>query len=88
MAHHRFRKGETYDEQLGEATLKKIGNKKWRERTRKAFANFHEVVNYDRLYVGGGNAAKLDGHVDSSVTIVGNIAGILGGVKLWDLPDD
>ena len=88
LAHHRFRKGETYDEQLGEAALKKIGNKKWRKRTRKAFANFHELVNYDRLYVGGGNASKLDGHVDSSVTIVGNIAGILGGIKLWDLSDD
>ena len=88
LAHHRFRKGETYDEQLGEAALKKIGTEKWRKRTRKAFANFHELVNYDRLYVGGGNATKLQGHVDSSVTIVGNIAGILGGMKLWDLPVD
>jgi polyphosphate glucokinase len=88
LAHHRFRKGETYDEQLGKEALQKIGPKKWRKRAHKAFANFSELINYDRLYVGGGNASKLDGHVDSSVTIVGNIAGILGGIKLWDLPDD
>jgi polyphosphate glucokinase len=88
LAHHRFRKGETYDEQLGKEALQKIGPKKWRKRAHKAFANFSELINYDQLYVGGGNASKLDGHVDSSVTIVGNIAGILGGIKLWDLPDD
>jgi polyphosphate glucokinase len=88
LAHHRFRKGETYNEQLGKEALKRIGQTKWRVRTRKAFANFHELVNYDRLFVGGGNASKLDGHVDPSVTIVGNIAGILGGIRLWDLPDE
>lgn len=52
LAHHRFRNGETYDEQLGSETPKKIRNEKWRKRTLKAFANFHELVNYDRLYVG------------------------------------
>jgi polyphosphate glucokinase len=87
LAHHPFRKGETYDEQLGNAALEKIGAKKWRRRAHAAFCNFHVLLNYDRLYIGGGNAQLLDGHVDPSVTIVGNIAGILGGIKLWDLPD-
>ncbi len=88
LAQHPFRKGETYDEQLGNEALQTIGTRKWRKRAHKAFANFHELINYDRLYVGGGNASELKGHVDSSVTIVGNIAGILGGIKLWDLADD
>lgn len=88
LAQHPFRKGETYDEQLGNEALQKIGAKRWRERTRKAVANFHTLINYDRLYWGGGNAKVLDAHVDKSVTIVGNIAGILGGIKLWDLPEE
>lgn len=88
LAHHRFRQGETYDEQLGTEALQKIGSKRWRKRTHKAFANFSELINYDRLYVGGGNASKLDGHVDPPITIVGNIAGILGGIKLWDVSED
>jgi len=25
--------------------------------------------------------------VDASVTIVDNVAGILGGIRLWELPD-
>lgn len=87
LAQHPFRKGETYDEQLGNAAFEKIGASAWRKRVRKAIGNFHVLINYDRLYIGGGNAQALKGHVDPSVTIVGNIAGILGGIKLWELPD-
>jgi len=87
LAHHLFRKGETYDEQLGNAAFKTIGARKWRKRAHEAISNFQVLINYDRLYIGGGNAQALAGHVDPSVTIVGNIAGILGGIKLWDQPD-
>jgi len=87
LAHHPFRKGETYDEQLGNAAFERIGAKKWRKRVRKAFGNFHVLINYDRLYVSGGNAQALKGHVDASITIVGNLAGILGGIKLWEGAD-
>ena len=88
LAHHPFRKGETYDEQLGNAAFEKIGPKKWRKRVREAIRNFHVLINYDRLYVSGGNAQALKGHVDPSVHIVGNVAGILGGIKLWDGAND
>jgi polyphosphate glucokinase len=87
LAHHPFRKGETYDEQLGNAAFEKVGARKWRERVRDAIRNFQVLINYDRLYIGGGNAKVLKGHVDPSVTIVGNIAGILGGIKLWEGAD-
>jgi polyphosphate glucokinase len=87
LAHHPFRKGEAYDEQLGNAAFERIGAKKWRKRVRKAFDNFHVLINYDRLYVSGGNAQHLEGHVDGSITIVGNMAGILGGIKLWEHPE-
>jgi polyphosphate glucokinase len=88
LAHHPFRKGETYDEQLGNAAFERIGAKKWRERVRKAIGNFQVLINYDRLYISGGNAQALKGYVDPSVNIVGNVAGILGGIKLWDGADD
>jgi len=87
LAHHPFRKGETYNEQLGDATLRKIGAKRWRKRALQAFSNFNVLLNYDRLYVGGGNARLLVGHVDPSVTIVDNVAGILGGIRLWELQE-
>ncbi len=87
LAHHPFRRGETYDEQLGNAAFEKIGAGKWRKRVRDAIRNFQVLINYDRLYIGGGNAKVLKGQVDPSVTIVGNIAGILGGIKLWEGAD-
>ncbi|MGH9169255.1 MAG: ROK family protein [Acidimicrobiales bacterium] len=84
LAHHPFRKGETYNDQLGDAALKRIGQGKWRKRVLEAIANFQSLTNYDHLYVGGGNARLLAKHVDSPVTIVDNLAGILGGIKLWE----
>jgi polyphosphate glucokinase len=87
LAHHPFRKGEEYDEQLGDATLRRIGFKKWHKRLEEALGNFQRLINYDRLYIGGGNARLLVGHLDPSVTIVDNLAGILGGIKLWELAD-
>jgi polyphosphate glucokinase len=86
LSHHPFRKDQTYDQQIGDAALRRIGLRKWRKRVDEAFANFHRLLNYDRLYVGGGNSRLLVGYLDPSVTIVDNVAGILGGIKLWELP--
>jgi polyphosphate glucokinase len=83
LAHHPFRKGETYNDQLGEAALKQIGIAKWRKRVVEAIGNFERLVNYDSLYLGGGNARHMQGHIDPSITIVDNVAGIVGGIKLW-----
>jgi polyphosphate glucokinase len=84
VSHHQFRRGETYNEQLGEAARKGIGNKKWRKRVHIAIDTLHELTNYDHLYIGGGNSARLAGHVAEDITLVDNEAGILGGIKLWE----
>lgn len=84
LAHHPFRKKETYNEQIGDAALQRIGVKKWRRRVIEAIGNFESLVNYDKLYLGGGNSHHMADHVDDSITIVDNVAGILGGIKLWE----
>jgi polyphosphate glucokinase len=86
LAQHPFRQGQTYDEQLGDAPMRRIGAKKWRKRLEEAIKNFEVLLNYDRLYIGGGNARFVVGYIDPSVTIVDNVAGILGGIRLWDEP--
>ncbi len=90
LAHHPFRNGETYNEQLGEAAREKIGVKRWRSRARLALQSFADLVNFDHCFVGGGNSRLLVGRLDESrYTVVDNIAGILGGIKLWsDVPTD
>jgi polyphosphate glucokinase len=43
----------------------------------------------DHLYVGGGNAKKLDpGTIGPNRTIVPNISGLLGGIALWERTGD
>jgi polyphosphate glucokinase len=83
LSHHPFRKGETYDEHLGNAARKKVGNKKWNKRVRKAIDELRSLTSFDHLYIGGGNAKKIDFELDPDVTLVSNEAGIRGGVALW-----
>ena len=85
VAHQPFRKGETYNEQLGEATRKEIGEERWNKRVGKAIDNMRALIFFDHLYIGGGNSRRLNrDHLDDDVTMVDNTAGILGGIKLWE----
>lgn len=84
LAHHRFRKGETYEEQLGRAALKKVGPKTWNARLLKAIDSLSRVLNYDRLYLGGGEVKHIEVELPKNVTTVSNTLGLLGGIKLWE----
>ncbi len=85
IAHQPFRKGETYNDQLGEATRKEIGDERWNKRVHKAIVNLRALMFFDHLYIGGGNSRRVSRHnLDDDVTIVDNTAGILGGIKLWE----
>jgi polyphosphate glucokinase len=83
LAHHPFRQGETYDQQLGNAARKEIGGARWNKRVKKAIDTLRRLTNFDHLYVGGGNAKKIEFTVGPDVTIVSNEAGMKGGVALW-----
>ncbi|GAA0637751.1 ROK family protein [Sporichthya brevicatena] len=78
-----FRRGETYDQQLGDHARRAIGNRSWTRRFDRALARWHAVLWWDRLYVGGGNAKHLVGDLSFEHTRVGNEAGLRGGFKLW-----
>ncbi len=84
VAHHPFRHGETYNQQLGEAALQEIGQKRWNKRVEKAITCLFELLHYDHLFVGGGNAKHLAFDLGPLGTVVDNKAGILGGIWLWD----
>ena len=83
LAHHPFDKGLTYEEKLGDAARKKIGKKKWNRRLLKAIRTLEHAFNYDRLYIGGGNAKQIIMKLPSNTKIVENVAGLLGGLALW-----
>ncbi len=83
MGHHPFRKGETYEQQLGREALERKGKKKWNSRLAKAIANLEHLFNYDNLYIGGGEAKNINFELPSNAKVVPNVDGLLGGIKLF-----
>src|ERR1700712_1701336 len=83
LAHHPFSKGKTYDQYVGERALEKEGLDKWNSRMKKVLKVLKTVINYDYLYIGGGNSDKLNFKLDKNMKIVSNQDGIKGGSRLW-----
>jgi polyphosphate glucokinase len=86
LGHHPFHKGKTYEDELGNRALGKKGKKKWNKLAMEAIGDLQQTFNYDRLYIGGGNARLLEAKLPSNVKIVSNMEGLLGGIKLWAAP--
>jgi polyphosphate glucokinase len=83
LGHHPFRKGQTYEEQLGKIALEKTGKKKWNHRLGLAIRQLEKLFNYDHLYLGGGHSLKISIKLPDNAKIVSNVAGLLGGIALW-----
>ncbi|HUY88747.1 MAG TPA: ROK family protein [Pirellulales bacterium] len=83
LAHHPFRKQETYEEQLGDAALNQIGKKKWNRRLERAIETIRSLTNFDTLFIGGGNARHIEFDLPSGVETVSNDDGMRGGIWLW-----
>jgi polyphosphate glucokinase len=83
LAHHPVSKNRAYDEYIGDAARMKAGNKRWNHRVEKIIGILASLVNYDKLWIGGGNAARLTFKLPANVAVVSNDAGIEGGARLW-----
>jgi polyphosphate glucokinase len=86
MAHHPFRKKKTYEDLVSNAALQKAGRKRWNRRVEKVIAQLAPIFNYRVLYLGGGNAKEVHFALPENVKLIENVAGLLGGVKLWQQP--
>jgi polyphosphate glucokinase len=53
----------------------------------EAIATLYKLFNYDKLYIGGGNARlvklALPPNLSDKVAIVSNDLGLIGGLALW-----
>lgn len=86
LSHGPFRDNQSIDTAIGNVERKKIGKKKWLKRVRDVIEIFDEMIMFDHLYVGGGNAKHLEpADVGPKGQIVPNSAGVIGGVRLWDI---
>jgi polyphosphate glucokinase len=84
LGQHPIAKNKTYDQYLGNAAMEKKGRRVWNRRLRKTIDIVRTLVNFDRLYLGGGNTRLIEFDLPRDVKITPNADGIIGGVHLWD----
>lgn len=81
--------GLTYDEYIGEHERLRLGDAMWSRRVRQVVDSLRPVFLWDRLYLGGGNSRRITAptldRLGDEVVIVPNSAGIVGGVRAWEL---
>lgn len=86
LSHAPFRKGGDFDDQIGNAARKHVGKARWTKRVLKAIQTFDDFLFFDKIYIGGGNAKHLSAvDLGPKAKIVPNTAGILGGIRIWEL---
>jgi len=82
--------GLSYDTYIGEHERKRLGDALWSRRVARAVDVLRPVFLWDRLYLGGGNARALTpsaiARLGDDVVIVPNTAALVGGARVWQLP--
>jgi len=84
FAHFPVRTKMAFNDYVGNAALKKVGPKKWGHRVQKTIKLFRDLMHFEHLYIGGGNAAKLTPDLVGDAKLVSNEMGLTGGIRLWD----
>jgi polyphosphate glucokinase len=84
LGQHNAHKKFTYDQYVGHAALSRDGAKKWNKHVLRAIDALRVLVNFDLLYIGGGNVTEITFALPADVHLVSNETGITGGVRLWD----
>lgn len=72
----------------GNAVLGSLGLEGWNQRIAETAGIVLRLTACERLYVGGGNARKVSVPLPPQVEIVSNMAGLTGGVRLWEAQFD
>jgi polyphosphate glucokinase len=83
MSQHPIKSHATYDEYVGAAAIAAVGRKHWNRRVRRIVKILETVINFDKLYIGGGNSKLINFDLPANVETTSNEAGITGGLRLW-----
>ena len=85
VAHLPYKKGRTYEDDLGLRGLKHLGKKKWRRHVADVVEKLKNALEADDVVLGGGNA-KLLKILPPGCRLGDNANAFAGGVRLWDDP--
>ena len=83
LAHLPYKKGQTYEDWVGNAALQRFGKKKWRREVADVVTRLQAALEADDVVVGGGNA-KLLKTLPKGARLGSNTNAFVGGYRLWD----
>lgn len=83
LAHMPIHHKSDFDGYIGDRERKKIGDKAWNKRMKKLIPVLATVMNYDHLYLGGGNSLRIRFKLPRNVSLVSNDAGMEGSAFVW-----
>lgn len=91
LAHHPATKERSYDDYLGRRARRKLGNKHWNRRVRKALVALDALVCPDSILLGGGDSTNVKAMKTQKQqpAVAAKVAwsatgGLLGRVRLWE----
>ncbi len=82
LAHLPYKSGQTYEDRVGKAALKRLGKKKWRRHVADIVTRLQAALEPTDVVVGGGNA-KLLHTLPKGVRLGSNANAFVGGYRLW-----
>jgi len=83
LAHLPYKKGRTFEDDVGIRGLQRLGKARWRKRVVDVVERLRAALNADDVVVGGGNAHKLRTPPPGS-RLGDNANAFLGGFRLWN----
>jgi polyphosphate glucokinase len=82
LAHLPYKKGRTYEENVGLKGLERLGKKKWREAVADVVARLKAALEAEYVVLGGGNAKRLK-KLPAGSELGKNANAFRGGFRLW-----
>ncbi|UVK56211.1 ROK family protein [Mesorhizobium sp. AR02] len=82
LAHLPYRKGQSFEDYVGERGLEKRGKKKWRKYVFDVVNRLRAALQPDYVVIGGGNVDKLD-ELPADSRRGDNTRAFEGGFRLW-----
>ena len=84
LAHLPYRRGKTYEEYVGAAGRKELGEHRWRHHCRQVATMLRDALQMPDVVLGGGNARYVR-RLPPGMRIGRHDAAFVGGLKMWGL---
>jgi polyphosphate glucokinase len=82
LAHMQYKKGRTYEDDVGDRGRRRLGSRKWRRAVKKVVETLRTALEADYVVLGGGNARKLK-KMPQGARLGNNDFAFLGGFRMW-----